>query len=635
MSEKKLLFTIAVMAMVGGPLFAAFGNLEARFFGGKTYITFSEDTGTGHTYRLYRSAVPIALVDGLSPYATIPDSSSFIRKHGVYCVARDSGALLTAETGIFVYTPKDTTDVYYAVTVVRSGIEDRAVSPGVNSLSTPVHEEWWSRPRGLLHTLTVSSGYLNYLFQFWMDYDTWPHTQDTITKYWGASKSVEPACDFFRVVVPPPQNRNGLSRLPVLVNLHSLGYCGWGMPLQGFRAGRMELYVRDHQQTWYTCFSGDRVISAVNAALNEPRLLPLMDTARIVLGGISMGGAGTFEVGSRAPDLFSAMNPVVGYTLPNFARVADIRAVPSTRRPPVVDILAILDAPNAGIYAHQKVIKAYAAARQGYWGQWLDGGHSLGDGVPVPHPSLPPGGVLRFQRNEAFPAFTNCSGDDDYGRTDTALFARSGFVNGFLDWTSAYHDLGLPGDDLIDHPDTVAFTFQSLKDTQQVDVTPRRLQRFKVMASRPYRWKNLDVSSGACIQDTVVLADTAGLMSASRFIVRPGGNRLVITRDENELESEGRRIPQAQAAGLFACPNPFQAGTTIRINLPQGVSGHYSIYSATGSLIRSWPLGKGAGKALQWDGKNNSQSPVTAGLYLGRCVLDHGKILTNTLLLMK
>ncbi len=67
--------------------------------------------------------------------------------------------------------------------------------------------------------------------------------------------------------------------------------------------------------------------------------------------------------------------------------------------------------------------------------------------------------------------------------------------------------------------------------TGAVDVTPRRLQRFKVARGKKYQWRNVRVSTGEVLQAGVIAPDEKGLLTVPQFFVDKDvlGNKLVIT----------------------------------------------------------------------------------------------------------
>lgn len=62
------------------------------------------------------------------------------------------------------------------------------------------------------------------------------------------------------------------------------------------------------------------------------------------------------------------------------------------------------------------------------------------------------------------------------------------------------------------------------------DVTPRRLQRFRVEKHRQYRWRNVKVATGQLLQAGTIAPDEIGLLTVPQFLVDKDvlGNKLII-----------------------------------------------------------------------------------------------------------
>jgi hypothetical protein len=103
---------------------------------------------------------------------------------------------------------------------------------------------------------------------------------------------------------------------------------------------------------------------------------------------------------------------------------------------------------------------------------WNNGGHGMSREAPKDVKGW--GGRLeRYRLNQAYPAFTNCSDNRDYGAGDPKQGDLIGWINRGLDWS-----------DLQDTPEafslTVTANYPTIQYPVTVDVTPRRLQAFQV-----------------------------------------------------------------------------------------------------------------------------------------------------------
>jgi hypothetical protein len=112
-------------------------------------------------------------------------------------------------------------------------------------------------------------------------------------------------------------------------------------------------------------------------------------------------------------------------------------------------------------------------ARQGLSVCWNDGGHgAVGRLVP---PDVKAWGkrLHRFRLDRSFPVFTHCSDDRDPGNGDPTDGDIVGWINRGLDWTD-------PVDTPREYALTVLASYPGLKLPITVDVTPRRIQHFKL-----------------------------------------------------------------------------------------------------------------------------------------------------------
>jgi hypothetical protein len=94
--------------------------------------------------------------------------------------------------------------------------------------------------------------------------------------------------------------------------------------------------------------------------------------------------------------------------------------------------------------------------------------------------------------------------------------------------------------------------------------------------------------------------------------------------DSNSVAGVGDDLPAATVRLQPNRPNPFSARTTIRFDLAQREPVTLRVYDVTGRVVRTLAGGEFAAgsHAVDWDGRDESGSPVQAGLYF--CRLDAG-----------
>lgn len=65
----------------------------------------------------------------------------------------------------------------------------------------------------------------------------------------------------------------------------------------------------------------------------------------------------------------------------------------------------------------------------------------------------------------------------------------------------------------------------------------------------------------------------------------------------------------------YSIPNPFTENCEIILDYPEDVNPEVYIYSISGRLIKKFPYSAITNKRIFWDGKDNNNQQVGAGLY--------------------
>ncbi len=137
-------------------------EIRALHRSGQTFLTFREvevEKAGSVQYRIYRSAGPIASLDGMRTLAVVSQDSAFNprasnrRVEGRRVQLRiGEGKEVPPGRGLFVYTVPGNGAFHYAVSAVVDGRENTALSPS-NSLRQPVEEtvDW---PQPILQGMT-------------------------------------------------------------------------------------------------------------------------------------------------------------------------------------------------------------------------------------------------------------------------------------------------------------------------------------------------------------------------------------------------------------------------------------------------------------------------------------------------
>ena len=278
-----------------------------------------------------------------------------------------------------------------------------------------------------------------------------------------------------------------------------------------------------------------------------------VDADRVYLYGGSMGGTGSVQMATHYPEVFAAayaMVPVYAYTwkpTPTIPRLAPsitrmqcsigrFKPTDQVLSPDGKDLLEYGDgARNINrpgvdmppIFAtngrqdmsipwvnNPPFYKAANEARQAFSVMWNNGGHGMTREVPavVNYPS----GLLRYRRDQAFPAFSNCSDNRDYGDGDPTKGDLVGWINRGLNWknikdTPRRFEITL----------TAAFPEQTVKGTVYpamkypvtCDVTFRRRRQFKFAPGT-----KIAVSVNGELRETVI--DKDGLLTVEKVVFK-------------------------------------------------------------------------------------------------------------------
>jgi hypothetical protein len=329
---------------------------------------------------------------------------------------------------------------------------------------------------------------------------------------------------------------------------------------------------------WYgynsNCGTGRPLADGVNVNYTERRLLWTIDwvrrhfevdSARITMSGGSMGGIASVFNALRHPDLIASVLanvPVLDfgaiwannqlYVAPLWGKPGEkleswdgvdvydtMRAAwyaeshPETDFPPMVILVGKSDT-TVGWADKPVFFRAMEATRHGGWFYWDGRGHGAqpSDQRYWYQSRTPPPDMAdraekgpieidygAFRRDQSYPAFSRCSLNDDPGDGRPDNGASHGQINGYLLWDTS---------DIADTPTrwemTLKLTPGAPKGECTVDVTPRRLQAFKVTNGEKVRWSVQGGASGEAV------ADQWALVTVPSVRVARSGTRLRIER---------------------------------------------------------------------------------------------------------
>lgn len=674
--------------LANGPQQVRPSGLSAVHRQGQTFLTFDSPPTTGWTHRVYRSASPITVdadLDAATLVGSIGDSSATDARLSsvlkvLYTFRTDSAsAPLPADKGLFVVTPPQSRNSWYAVTSQLAGSpEDRRVVVGANALAVPV-SELLDLPRPVWQrTMTVNGITADV-------YTLWTSAQDT-------------------PLFPAMTNRTS-SAYDCSVTRGTPGGQAWlrahafgGAFIQNLQASgnpaEWVLSVDDHTRNndvgtfWFGHHPGYNPDSNSNTPPTSGTVVDYTyrrvvhtvewfrrsfdcDTTRVYAFGYSLGGTFSMQLAFTHPGLIAAAmastgkvdygfqsdyNPACAYNPGGQYRLSTSRlwGTPATNLAwaggmPVYarldddSLAARHEARGASFIVNfsgrhdesvgwTEKLGFYAAKEQRRHGGiefWDNRDHAAIQYAAGFAPMLDLRYLYRFRSDLSWPAFSNCSANGDPGTGDAVSGDSLGTLNGAMDWDAAVSDsvaswrVTLRTRALTTRWGTIA-----APESVTVDVTPRRLQRFLLAPGATVQWNARRSSDGAVVQSGSTTVDAMGLVTIP-------GVRTYRTGTLLSLEVSGvldaPRPQQGSGSLRFRrLTNPVRDRLLWSIDLP--AAGHLRLELLDISGRRVKLLREGAATAGEWSG----ESPVAdlpPGVYLLRLRLD-GKGVSSHLVIL-
>ena len=638
-------------------------NLTAIHHDGQTFLTWGVRPGRMWTFRVYASASPIYFLGDFwyaTQVATIRDSSWIDRRlyalTGVprgYCV--DSLATpLDSTQALCVLTPPAAAQTYYCVTADSAGMgQDCSFQIGGNTLLGAVQEAP-DLPRPVYQrTLTIPPRQAE-IYTLW--------TSETGTSLFPAmANSPQHAYDCAIV-----RGGDGPAD-PLLVRPHHRGGSfldvlgGTAYPREWLLALDDPWLNWDGNTYWY----GYHENYDMNSAFNTPptsgvvrdytlkrviftlewarRTFPI-DTARVCAMGYSMGGIGSLLLGLSRPDLVAAVGTVVGKfdfgflqepvpqsafnpdqplrlalnrmwgTVPAdlptsegltiYQRTNDgviARLLESTWVPPIV----AFNGKNDETVGWAEKIPFYHSMnehRHGGYFFWDTRGHI---GGPIAWGQLQDMRYLyRFRTNRSFPAISNCSADFDPGNGQAWRGDSVGTINGFVEWDTTLVDLPDRWEVTL-HLRDLPTTYRTLAAPESVtlDVTPRRLQSFRVRSGSLYQFTAQRLSDGAVVRQEIDQADSLGLVTLHWLKVHRSGTRLVMT-EVALTDGVETGAPGSDGPYIALSRNPATGPVALDVTWPRRGDARVDLLDVSGRRVKSLHRGEVLGPThFEFDGR--------------------------------
>jgi len=671
-------------------------QLTARHYEGQTILTWSEipevaaavfNTMTIQqvrgvrtsfnkiSYRIYRSNSPIKSVAGLSPIKTVGvltgwDDEYYGRENGNidnqncprFVVDKDTNdvaaAPVSAGTAVSAYNPASAGTAYYAVTVVRNGVEETQIGSG-NTVT--VNETVGQGIPILQKVETVKDYYYTDGISTHYYYTRWESPPNSNVHGMPAD---------YKVIVPESYVPGRPT--PVNLSFHAWGsnmhvQAGWWY---NFDKGTISITTNQIPYDWWTGYHekygiGERSqqnwASGVVRPYTQNRLNSFFDWAasrwsldrsRTIAAGVSMGGSGSIMYGIRNPDRVAWVNSWVGVHVPAesptfkssyqmiygdvnwqikyqdgvtpaFSYFDDdwyLRNHISDETP----FITFSNGKNDSAIGWSQAVKFVNALQDTkrphifYWGQ---SGHSQrtlnppdinGNRSESEHP-------IDIRVVESLPAFTNCSLDDDPGNGDVNNGDASGQINAYMFWKT---------EDIVDTQNkwemTIGVVQTAPAQSCTVSLTPRRLQNFDPVPGKVYRWTNTSLSNNTQIQSGTVTCDSNGLLTINNLAVNRitstgGGNRIAIFTDDGTVPANNQPVLALIGARTVKAGETL----TITVNASDSDPGDTLVYSACTSPSGSLPQGASfdtASRTFTWTPGNGQK-----GTYTLRFTVSDGK----------
>lgn len=522
-------------------------GLAAFYRDGQVFLTWTNVAGEANYYQVYRSLSPIEYgwqlagceYLGRTHQLSARDISLTSHYNQDYYLRIDSaGSPLPATSGLFVATTLAEGNYFYAVTVYGGNYEDTTIIPGSNTNIQSI-AEWVRKPRPVFQQEVIINGksievYTNY-FSFkmnsyqppineagWMASDFLVNrnmntgNQPLLVRWHGGGT------DFFAQIASTVSNAINLHIENILPSGNSGEY--WGS-----NSGYNLFYKNDEIPT-----------SGVNHNYFQQlykhtldwaiEYLPI-DSNRIYFDGSSSGACGAFAYIQMYPEKIAAVKLSVPCFNVGFEFDADSMCSLNTGGKNRNSINLLLgkvstNLPNSSGYPTYNMLNgawmAHNFSNRSYpfvyaingkedfvvgWTEktiYYDSVNANATGGYYFWDSRSHGGALgywndtnfdlfRFRRNVSYPAFSNCSLNENYGNGDKSSAAAYGTVNGALDWSDAIEDTeaAWTARCFIRNLNTVNNQVEVYPDSATADITPKRLQQFNPPVASVINWRIL------------------------------------------------------------------------------------------------------------------------------------------------
>lgn len=535
-------------------------SINAAYHNGQVFITWNCPTPTNLQYNLYRSTSPLissTQFSSITIMGFVRDNSSKNMfwtsqlKADVFYKIQSTDAPLGSTQGLYVVTCTDNQSYYYAVTVTNlsDNVEDKTILISQNSLLLPVSESAVKPLPVWQDSITTNNGNVKqHYVLFGNNQDTplypamvsvgsygfnyWYIKRGTATKY--------PLFISFEGFGAKPDENVGLDS--AFTNCYILGVFDW-WPIYTDEGdiGNNTFFLGYHED--FNIYSNTNPVpttgvirtysqNIINQNIKWIKNQFNIDSTKIYLKGSSSSGYGALLTASIHPEKYAAVYAIVepnalssssseitkqmwGVSASNiktdivnwstgdtliYKSLTDQQKMLNTNRllsvPVIYDIHGKNDVSVAWGTGKITWLDSLENNHMGgtwFWDQRDHGGSGKNFITEETEPNY-----YRFATNKSYPAFQNCSINQDPGNGNATNGDPYGAINGYLDWR----------DDNIKDKSCKYWITLNVKDfyvggvldpeqysTCTADVTIRRAQNFLPPIGSLIKWKVFDVDN--------------------------------------------------------------------------------------------------------------------------------------------
>ena len=252
-----------------------------------------------------------------------------------------------------------------------------------------------------------------------------------------------------------------------------------------------------------------------------------IDANRVYLCGNSMGGTGTLGIGMRNGDVFAAIKANVPAGIEHVSQRMYFppQSVPKDLKIPDPPVAVDYSAPNDGwSFGHERFVQAMNDRKYALYFYWGPFGHANNTSqILKVNDLIDSFDWLGVKKNEAYPAFTNATGNGKLPWPDQLKDKTAGQVNAFFRWKNVSDSKDrLEMSLFLATPDVLKTAFEIPKEAS-ADVTLRRIQNLSVKAGESLAW-----TYGAAKGE--VTADAEGILTIPQLKISGTPEMLTLRR---------------------------------------------------------------------------------------------------------